>query len=281
MDRTRVINEKKGMEMLGAPYLDHRDKKVVQYVIRSLRGTGAKLSEGERVEFNPLVREALGDFEEVFGFGAARKVESTLYGLPIQAVVPLPHGFSSHIVFSGDSETKKIDESSGKVDHFKTYNGVSAEDRVFLGHEFIHMSKDLNFDEYKSIMVCNDVIPMLYELIKMGDYAKEILSTRFYLLEVEMKEYEIATKHMKSGKDKDLYKVVQSRAGQYLNSFYYTVVLYKMYQNDPQMILGYMRRVVNREMTTLDMLKDLGIYLVDNNEMYDEQVQELRRIVRK
>jgi hypothetical protein len=34
-------------------------------------------------------------------------------------------------------------------------------------------------------------------------------------------------------------------------------------------------------MTILDMLKDLGIYLTDNNEMYDEQVQEFSGIIRK
>ena len=29
------------------------------------------------------------------------------------------------------------------------------------------------------------------------------------------------------------------------------------------------------------MLKDLVVYLTDNNEMYDEQVQEFRGIIRK
>jgi hypothetical protein len=131
-------------------------------------------------------------------------------------------------------------------------------------------------------MTCCDVIPMLYEFITMGEYSKEVLNTRLSLLSDEIHAYEFASQKIRtSGKEKDLYKVVQSRAGQYLNSFYYATILYQMYKNNPKMILDYMKRVINCEMTTLDMLKDLGIYLVDNNEMYDEQVNEFRAFIRK
>lgn len=282
MDKQRLVNEKRAIDLLGMPYLDHNDKKVVQHVIRSLKGTGAKLTDSEKVEFNPLVDKSLVDFAQVFGADVAYKTKSILSGLPIHAILSEPHTFAAHVTYSVNPETKKVNENSGSVNHFKCSPFVTSEDRVFLGHEFIHMNKEVNLEEYKLLMVCSDVIPMLYEFITMGDQAYEVMRNRLFLLSYEAQNYEMASKKIKSsGKEKDLYKVVQSRAGQYLNSFYYASVLYQMYKNDPKIILGYMKRVINCEMTTLDMLKDLGIYLVDNNEMYDEQVKEFRGIIRK
>ena len=282
IDKQRMVSEKRAVDIFDMPYLDHRDKKVVQYVIRSLKGTGAKLVEGEKVEFNPLVLKALDSFGEVFGAEVASRTKSKLYGLPIQPVIPFAHGFAANITYSIDLETKKVNEHSGAVNHFKSPHYVTSEDEIFLGHEFIHMNKELNLEEYKLLMTFCDVIPMLYEFITMGEYSKEVLNTRLSLLSDEIHAYEFASQKIRtSGKEKDLYKVVQSRAGQYLNSFYYATILYQMYKNDPKMILDYMKRVINCEMTTLDMLKDLGIYLVDNNEMYDEQVNEFRAFIRK
>lgn len=282
MDKQRLINEKRAVDFFNMPYLDYNDRKVVQYVIKSLKDTGAKVSVGETVEFNPLVLKSLGRFEEIFGGDIATKTKSKLCNLPIYGAIPFPHGFAAHITYSVDADTKKVDEKSGNVDHFKVPNYVTEEDEVFLGHEFIHMNKELNFDEYKLLMTYADVIPMLYEFITMGDYGSKILNTRLSLLNEEIKTYELASQKIRtSGKEKDLYKVVQSRAGQYLNSFYYATVLYQMYKNDPKMILDYMKRVINCEMTTLDMLKDLGIHLVDNNELYDEQIQEFNGIIKK
>ena len=195
---------------------------------------------------------------------------------------PIPHAFNINVQYTVDDDTHIVDENSGFVDHFKTSLQISEVDRVFIGHEFVHMNKELNYDEYKLGLKVNDVIPMLYEFIVMGEDSKEILNIRLTLLAMNIQEYEYASQKVRSsGKEKDLYKVIRDRNAQYLNSFYYATILYKMYKNDPKMILDYIRRVIRCEMTTLDVLKDLGIYLTDNNEMYDEQVQEFRGIIRK
>ena len=282
MDKKRLINEKRVIDIFGMRYLDYRDKEVVRYVIKSLKGTGAKITTGKSVDFNSVFLKSLGSLGEVFGSEFGYDTKAKISGLKVQPIVDVPHSFASNITYSYDSDKKIVDENTGRINHLISPKTFYEEDRVFLGHEFIHMNKELNLDEYRLSMVCSDVIPMLYEFIVMGDCSREVLNSRLVILDIETETYQIADKKIKSsGKEKDLYKLVQSRAGQYLNSFYYATVLYRMYQNDPRIILDYMKRVVTCRMTTLDMLKDLGIYLVNNNEMYDEQVQEFRRIVRK
>jgi hypothetical protein len=279
--KSQIINEKKYIDAVGIPYLSSSDKKIIQHVIRTLKGTGAILVNSSNVGIESVVSGALGDIKEVFGSTVARRTESKLYEIDKRFLYKLPHSFTTDITYSLDSDTKKAIPSSGRVDSLNMPNVMTSADRVFIGHEFIHMNKDLNFEEYKLLMTYSDVIPILYEFITMKDDANEVLSARISALGLEIHGYELAAQKMKSGREKDLYKVILSRSGQYLNSFYYATILYRMYLNDPKMILDYIRRVINCEMTTLDMLKDLGIHLVDNNEMYDEQVQEFRGIIRK
>ena len=282
INKGQLVAEKKAIDSMGIQYLSPNDKKIVQYVIRSLKGTGAILVNSSSAGIESIVSGSLGDIKEVFGASVARRTESKLYEIGKRFSYKLPHTFTTDIAYSVDASTKKAIPSSGRVDSLNMPVVMTAADRVFMGHEFIHMNKDLNFDENKLLMTYSDVIPILYEFIVMGDDSKEVLSARISFLSSEIQGFEMATQMLKtSGREKDLFKIIQSRSGQYLNSFYYATILYRMYLNDPRMILDYMGRVVRCEMTTLDMLKDLGIHLVDNNEMYDEQVQEFRRIVRK
>lgn len=282
LNKSAIIAEKKAIEILGFALLDHKDRKVVQYVIRSLKGTGAKIGKFVGVEPNPVITKALDDIETVFGKDIADKTAAKLATVPFKPMNPIPHAFNIAIQYSVDGDTHIVDKNSGDVNHFKTPLQFSETDRVAVGHEFVHLNKDLNYDEYKLGLTFCDVIPILYEFLVMGEDSKEILNTRLTLLSLNIEEYEFASQKMRSsGKEKDLYRVIRDRNAQYLNSFYYATVLYKMYKNDPKMILDYIRRVIRCEMTTLDMLKDLGIYLTDNNEMYDEQVQEFRGIIRK
>ena len=281
INKTVLMAEKRVFDAFEVPYLDHKDKRIVQYVIKSLKGTGAKMSFGEPVQFAPLVKEALSDFGDVFGAEVAARTESLLTDLPIKQVLSEPHLFSVNLGYRYDPVAKKVREGTGILNHLKTHTYVTAEDKVFLGHEFIHMNKDTNFEEYRLLLTCIDVIPILYEFIKMGEHEKSILNARFDIITADVECYEFASKQIKASKDKDLYKAAQSKSGQYLNSFYYATVLYRMYQSDPRKILDYIKRVIIGEITTLDMLKELGLYLVDNNAIYDEQLREFKGIIKR
>ena len=281
MNKEAVIAEKKAIDFFGMQYLDYRDKNVIQFVIRSLKDVNAKVIVGKNTDFNSVALDAISDMGKTFGADIEQATAACIARVPFRSIMPNSHEFTANILFGVNPITGKIDSNGGFIDHFKITEHVYEEDRIFLGHELVHVNKELNLDEYRLFLTYSDVIPMLYEFVVMRDKAYEVINNRFALLKTETKRYNDVTKHMKSGKDKDLYKVLQSRAGQYLNSFYYAVVLYKMYKNDSKMILDYMKRVMKCEMTTLDMLKDLGIHLVDNHEYYNEQMQEFKSIIRK
>lgn len=281
VNKAQLIAEKKAIDAFKIGYLDHNDRKVVQYVIRSLKGTSANVVTGESAQFSSIVAKSLEDFDGVFGRTLTDATMATAAKVSVQNIYPAPHCFSLNVSYIYDVENKITKKDSGSIGALKIPSQFFEEDRVFLGHEFLHMNKDLNFEEYKLLMVCSDVLTMLYEFIVMGEDAKSVITNRIGLLKKEVEGYEMATNCMKkSAKEKDLYKIIQSRSGQYLNSFYYATILYKMYQDNPSLILGYMKKVLNREMTTLDMLKELGLYLVDNNEIYNNQLLEFKRVMK-
>lgn len=80
--------------------------------------------------------------------------------------------------------------------------------------------------------------------------------------------------------DKDLYKVIQSRSGEYLNSFYYALVLFNMYKDNPKMILELVRKVLNKEMSTLDLLVNLGLYHKNSDYIFNEELGKIRKVLK-
>lgn len=281
-DKKSLIAEKRAIKILGFDCLEHEERKKIPHVIRSLKETGAKLEPVTGAEIRSVISVALKDFSSVLGKDIANQTATNLVNIPFKSVNALPHLFAVNVQYNVDEKTKKVDKNSGVVDHFKIPFQLSESDSVFIGHELIHMNKEVNYAEYKLLLTLSDVIPILYEFIVMGENAKNILNNRLFWLNLNVKEYETAMKKIKSsGMEKDLYKMVRDRNAQYLNSFYYATVLYKKYQDDPELILNYIRKVVMCEMSTLDMLKDLGIYLIDNNDIYDEQVRQFKKIIKK
>ena len=81
----------------------------------------------------------------------------------------------------------------------------------------------------------------------------------------------------RSRNDAELYKVLQGRSGQYLNSFYYSLVLFNVYKSDPNLVLSAIKKVLNHEMTTLDMLINLGIYQENFDKVFNEELSSIRK----
>lgn len=90
----------------------------------------------------------------------------------------------------------------------------------------------------------------------------------------------LGLKYLTVRHEKNLYKVLQNRSGQYLNIFYYDLVLYDMYKKNRDSIIEIIRRVLSREITTLDMLSELGIYNKGNNEVFDEELDNIKKVLR-
>ena len=85
-------------------------------------------------------------------------------------------------------------------------------------------------------------------------------------------EYDEEEYYMRS-----VYEYIRSYIGRYLNSFYYAIILYNMYKENPKKILGYVSKVLNHELTTYDMLIDLNIYGDIKGEVFENEINSIKR----
>ena len=99
-------------------------------------------------------------------------------------------------------------------------------------------------------------------------------------LKHELKQYQEVTQCMKNNmRNKDLYRVMQSCSGQYLNSFYYSLILYHMYQEQPKEVLNMVSKVLKRESTTLHLLNYFHIYHLNDNTIFDEEIKKVKKLL--
>ena len=142
---------------------------------------------------------------------------------------------------------------------------------AFLGHEFNHALKDINLDERRIRDRVAEVIPMFYEMMcsdleENEDVSKEIKKRRLALLQLD-----------KDNESED------ARQLQYFNSFYYALALYNRYRKDENkiVILRLITRVLNGEISTLDLLEMLDIYGMDLDYNVSWELEMMKEYVRK
>lgn len=142
---------------------------------------------------------------------------------------------------------------------------------AFLGHEFHHCVKDINLKERRVRDRVSEVIPMFYEMLCADEeeneiVSKEILKRRLSLLDLDKKS-----------------ECEDSRQLQYFNSFYYALALYNRYRKDENkvLILRLITRVLNGEISTLDMLEMLDIYGMDLDYNVSWELEMMKEYVRK
>lgn len=139
---------------------------------------------------------------------------------------------------------------------------------AFLGHEFHHALKDLNIKEriVKDRLV--DVIPMFYERVcafeeQEEKVSKEILKRRLILLEdIRELDNDDCTDQLKE-----------------FNSYYYALALYTRYKKDKILVLRLISRVLNGEISTLDLLNMLDIYNSDLDYVVSRELETIKQYV--
>lgn len=283
--RGEYKNQKKIFDLLGFNYIDYQDKRVINYVAKALKSinTGAYVCFGTVSYPEALVASI--ENVKVFGTEIASRVASLTSNLVLQKVSPISNGYTCNITYLLDDDTKEVDYSSGTVDHYKVPIKPDIMASLHLGHEHLHALKETNYYEYIDGFVLGDVITMLYEFILADKYPElknEIYRFRLYSLKEDYTHYENAINQMKKSKDdKDLYKIIATRSGVYLNSYYYACILFDMYKSSPQMILDIVNRVLKHEMTTRDMLKILGLFHQDKNSIFDSVFEDVKKCVKK
>lgn len=282
--REEYKHQKRIFDLLGFNYIDYLDKRVINYVAKTLKSinTGAYVGFGT-ISYTDALAGSIENVK-VFGTDVASRVSSLTSSLVLQKVSPVSNGYTCNITYSLDDKTMEVDTSSGTVDHYKVPIKPDVMASFHLGHEHIHALKETNYLEYIDGFVLGDVITMLYEFIladKYPELKKEIYRFRLSSLKEDYTHYENAVTQMKKSKDdKDLYKIIATRSGEYLNSYYYACILFNMYKSSPLLVLDIVNKVLNHEMTTRDMLKMLGLLHQDKNSIFDSEFNLVKGIVK-
>lgn len=280
--KDELKNIKKVFDVLGIRYIDARDKKIISYVSEILNtiNTGTVVSCGT-VSYSKAISDSLDNLK-VLGMEPYIRVSKFISTIPFLPVYSIRNGYSCHIAYSCDDNSMVVDRNSGIVKHYKVPQKPDVMASFYLGHEHIHALKETNYDEYIDGQIFGDVIPIFYELL-MGDnfkgLQKEIFKFRISSLKEDKVCYDNALLKMNKKDDKDLYKVIATRSGQYLNSFYYAVLLYNLYKRSPKMILELVNNVLRHEITTREMLEQLGI-IYEKCDEFESEIGEIRKILR-
>lgn len=147
---------------------------------------------------------------------------------------------------------------------------------VFIGHEVMHVLKEgHNKEEWHFLLVYSEVIPMFYELIQAekSRYRSEIIKWRLNKLkEMYQNAYHPSVTHTL---DKDNLKLYQMPENMYFLSFYYTLMLYSIYRESPKDILILVEKVLQKEMTTKELLEYLGVFNHIDETMFENVSKQL------
>ncbi len=278
----QLAAQKRFADILGMKLIDHKDKKIISIVQRELRGfkTGAKVSLQPVSIYDALTRSI--ESYRLFGEDTYQKIKSIVSGIPIRPIVLNENMYLSHVQYHADDVTHEIIKDSGEVKEYKIPVEINETASVYLGHEHIHALKETNYEEYIYGFVYGDVIPLLYELIVTKDNSElrnKLLKSRLDLLQYSNSEYSRGLVELRkcNNRDKELVKLFLSRHGEYLNSFYYALILYNMYKDNPEFIISKMKQVLNHEMTTVELLAELGLLYRDKSEVFKSELNNLKK----
>ncbi len=283
-ERKKLLEQKRILDIMNVPYLSPYDKVVVNYVALGILEIETSTAiKGETISLGKAFMDGTSYLISVFGEEVIDNVTS-LFSVKCKSIYNDPFNFNCFVGFNVDCEKGIVDYNSGVVNEICVPKEFDSTASVFLGHELIHGIKDTNFDEFILVFKLGEVIPLFFELVAChnnDELYKRVLNIRIKVLQNNWDNFVRNLNEMKKNKDvKDLLKIKLNSNGNYLNSFYYALVLYEMYKSDSEMILSIIRRVLNREITTLDMLNELGIYQKDNNVLFDRGMEEVKKVLK-
>ncbi len=159
---------------------------------------------------------------------------------------------------------------------------ITLSSTAFLSHEFAHIIKEENPNECKGINTNLEVVPILIELIT----ADLILpNPEIIHIERDITMYHEAVffkrilKELKNEHTSQERKVLITALGTslvYLNSFYYAMILYNIYLDDNEFVLALINKVLNKELTTFDVIVMIDDVMKLGNDSYATGFKEFK-----
>ena len=232
---------------------------------------------GKTITLNELFTQSVSNLSLFQEPKLSSRVISSLQDKPLRQY-PTIRTFATNITYTYNPD-KKTMSPKGIVDHMKIPSVYGEESPILLTHEFIHILKDTNIKEYSLIFKYSEIIPLLYEIIEYNKKAPSIRTSLIRNRYIEIRQ-EISTLIQtiqlinKDPYNKDKYIYVLSQAGKYILNLYYALLLYDIYLTNPNTIINEINRVFNHEITTQELLINLGIYNVLDYNEYKEGIKQ-------
>ena len=212
------------------------------------------------------------------------KTKAIVFSVPLNSIYTNPNVFGCVVGYnhSDVEETKK-----GEVLRYNIPNKLNELSSIQLGAQHIHALKETNAKEHENTFVTGNVLSFLYELISIEqqdiNFQKDYLNMRLQYLNACIFEYKNArdvynNKEKNDSNEEQVYFDYLNRVGAEINSFYYALILYNLYKNDPTLITNYVNKVLNHELTTVDVLEELAIYQEYNKEVYEEELSNIAKL---
>lgn len=274
----------KEFKIFGLDSLKNSDKVLVKDVIEKLGSINVTKKEQQStdIDINYLSRIfnlSLADIS-IFGYDITERVEDIIRQISIKMATD--GSWQNEILFPSENlSTLDYDCAPGSIIYPSKTNIC---DEVFLGHEEVHLLKDTNPREFLLCYTLIEVLPIFYELLMVEDIdylSKDILAWRLTQLKESGKEIvRLATlKGIAPQSEKKYIEMAIMERCVYHLSFYYALILFNMYQTNPNKILYLVRCVLMHEMTTLELLKELGIYNERKSKHFNEGLEKIKTII--
>lgn len=153
---------------------------------------------------------------------------------------------------------------------------------IFMSHEVIHILKERNPEECKCLNTTGEVLPMLVELLHAYNsnptLLKEIIYERIKLLYYEAKQFLHLYETIKGTKNPNLLPALYSSCN-YLNSFYYTLILFKLSFNNEDYVIDLLNNSVNNQISTSTITNELE-ESPDSNTLYQEGFNIIKKALK-
>lgn len=219
----------------------------------------------------------------LFGDEALIKIGATLSTVDILENPYLKDEFQALISYGYDEEEEKIIPETGGVLAYVIPGQLDDLAPIWMSHENIHALKDTNYEEYKNAFIYGEVIPLFYEMLKAHELkilTKSWFVKRMQFLISSKKEFQKNLSFLQDNQEnKEDVLINCSLSGNYLNDFYYALVLYRLYLDEPALILDLIRRVLLHEITTEEMLDIMGIKEESFDNLFTQEFQKLKKIL--
>lgn len=275
----------KHCDILGLNYFSSEDSKICDYVIPQIPEIHFNKTNQNSISTTQLFTRSLENLRKYIKEDCYKQLFAIVYTTPHYQLDE--ESAFVNISYKQNPLTQEINKS-GIIKSYGIPTTLYETDIITLVHEHIHVLKDTNYYEYQNAFVTGEVLPIFFEIInyERSRLKRMALSDRLQLLYrskevcLYIKEKEVNLKSSQNeSSNYDIYDFAKGYAGVYLNSFYYALILYDLYKKDPIKILKLISKVLNHQITTLELLNKLNIYCDIKSEIFEKEIKKIQKVL--